>query len=150
MKKILVPIDGSEYSDRAILKAKEIAKAFDSKVILLNIMSVVSAINYYPNMRYAHIDDWLKLVTKAKEHSKELLETSKKAFGDIADQVEAVIIDEPGGNVARVISDYANENNIDLIVMGSNGMGSLSQRMYLGSVTTKVLHIVTKPVLVVQ
>lgn len=150
MKKILVPIDGSEYSDRAILKAKEIAKAFDSKVILLNIMSVVSAINYYPNMRYAHIDDWLKLVTKAKEHSKELLETSKKAFGDIANQVEAVIIDEPGGNVARVISDYANENNIDLIVMGSNGMGSLSQRMYLGSVTTKVLHIVTKPVLVVQ
>ena len=153
MKKILIPVDGSEFSDRAVLKGKEIAGAFGSQVILLNVMSVVTSINYYPNMRFAQAEailDWPGIVAEAKEHSRKLLDEAKQSLGEMADRVETVIIDEPGGQIARAIADYAKEHDVDLIIMGSNGVGSLKQRMYLGSVTTKVLHIVTKPILVIQ
>lgn len=153
MKKILIPIDGSEFSDRAVIKGKEIAEAFGSQVILLNVMSVVSAINFYPNMRFAQAEailDWPGLVAEAKENSRKLLDEAKQSLGEIADRAETVIIDEPGGQIARIIAEYANEHDVDLIIMGSNGIGSLRQRMYLGSVTTKVLHMVTKPILVIQ
>jgi nucleotide-binding universal stress UspA family protein len=49
MKTILAPIDGSENSERALLKAKELADYVGSKVILLNVLSLVSVISYYPN-----------------------------------------------------------------------------------------------------
>jgi nucleotide-binding universal stress UspA family protein len=76
------------------------------------------------------------------------LEKSKQQLGNL--EVETMIIEEPSGRVADVIVDVAEEKNADLIVMGSNGMGSLKRRLYLGSVTTKVLHTAKKPVMVIQ
>jgi len=151
MKRILVTVDGSEYSERALVKAKELAEATGSTIVLLNVLSIVNALNYYPNMRFSHLDtilDWPKLIEEAKEKSNELMESCKKTLGDL--EVETVIIDRPDGAVAKAIAEYANENDIDMVVMGSNGLGSLKQRLYLGSVTQKTLHMIDKPVLVVQ
>ena len=151
MKRILVTIDGSEFSDRALLKAKELAEGLGSKIILLNVLSIVTALNYYPNMRFSHLDtvlDWPKLVKEAKEKSDELLEKSKATLGNL--EVETVVLDRPDGAVAKAIAEYVKENEVDLIVMGSNGVGSLKQRLYLGSVTLKTLQMVDIPVLVVQ
>ncbi|MCG8481898.1 MAG: universal stress protein [Clostridia bacterium] len=150
MKKILVPIDGSEYSDKALVKAKELAGAFDSQVVLLNVMNDASTIS---SLHYASINNIINLPDlkeEAKKKSNSVLEEAKKTFSDISVPVETVSLDEPTGNIARAIADYANDYNPDVIVMGSNGIGSLKQRLYLGSVTTRVLHIVHKPVLVVQ
>ena len=61
-----------------------------------------------------------------------------------------VMLEEYGEEMARSIVNFANECGADLIVMGSNGLGSLSKRLYMGSVTTRVLHITDKPVLVIQ
>ncbi len=151
MKTILVPIDGSEYSERALLKAKELADCMGSKVILLNVMSVASTITYYPNPRYAQIAqniDWPSLLEGAKKKSEELLENSKALLGDT--DSETVTLDDPTGRFAHAIVDYANERDVDLIVMGSNGVGSLRSRLYLGSITTKVLHMTERPVMVIQ
>ena len=151
MKTILVPIDGSEYSERAILKAKELAECLGSKIILMNIMSIVTTVSYYPNPRFAQASagiDWPSLYEKAKEKSAKLIEESKNLLHGV--DVETVILDEPSGKFATAIVEFANEHNVDLIVMGSNGMGSLRRRLYLGSVTTKVLHMTEKPVMVIQ
>ncbi len=151
MKNILVPIDGSEYSERALAKAKEIAAAFGCKITLLNVLSIVSAINYYPNMRFSHLDailDWQSIVQEAKKTSAELMEKAKGTLGGI--EVETVALDQPDGAIAKAIAEYANTHDVDMIVMGSNGAGSLTQRLYIGSVTMKTLHLVEKPVLVVQ
>ena len=82
MKNILVPIDGSEFSERAILKAKELAGACGCKVTLLNVISVVSAINYTTNTRFSldAVLDWPALVEDAKKSSKALLEKGKQLF----------------------------------------------------------------------
>ena len=53
------------------------------------------------------------------------------------------------GNIAQEIQDYANKNQIDLIVMGSHGHGALAN-LLLGSVSTKVLAETTVPVMLVR
>ncbi|HZK01723.1 MAG TPA: universal stress protein [Anaerovoracaceae bacterium] len=151
MKTILVPIDGSDYSERALLKAKELADQFNSKIILLHVMSIMTTIPYYPNPRFAQSSatiDWPELIKEAQEKAEVLLEDSKKLLGDL--EVETVILDDPTSRFANAIVDYSEENNVDLIVMGSNGLGSLRRRLYLGSVTTKVLHMTKNTVMVVQ
>jgi nucleotide-binding universal stress UspA family protein len=151
MKNILVPIDGSEFSERAILKSKEFAEAFGCKVTLLNVISVLSAINYTTNTRFSMdaVVDWPALVESAKTSSKELLEKAKASLPGI--EVETVMMDQPDGAIAKAIADYVKLNDdVDLVIMGSNGIHSLAQRFYLGSVTLKMLHFVTKPILIVQ
>ncbi|MFA5636853.1 MAG: universal stress protein [Anaerovoracaceae bacterium] len=152
MKTILVPIDGSENSERALLKAKELADCLGSKIILLNVISVRSTVSYYHFSGRLAQDtmamDWKEIIGKAKADSQELLEKAKEKLGD--SNVEAVMLEEYGEEMARAIVNFANEREADMIVMGSNGMGSLSKRLYMGSVTTRVLHITDKPVLVIQ
>lgn len=151
METILVPLDGSECSERALLKAKELAECFGSKIILLNIMSLVTTMPYYPNPRFAQSQisvDWPALVKEAQDNAEELMDRSKAMLGDL--DVETVMLDDPAGRFAHAIAEYAQERDVDLIVMGSNGMGSLRRRLYLGSVTTRVLHMTEKAVLIVQ
>ncbi len=149
MKKILVPIDGSEYSERALTKAKEMAEAFDSEVTLLNVTSVGS-IDF---TRYARVDEilnWQEMNEEANKRSENLLKEAKNNFGDNSNKVETVSLNVRTENIAKAISDYTEEHNPDIIIMGSNGIGSFAKRLYLGSVTNKVLHLVSVPVLVVQ
>ncbi len=152
MKTIIVPIDGSENSDRALLKAKELADCLGSKIILLNVISVRSTVAYYHfSGRLAQDSiamDWQEIVKKSRATSQELLDKAKEKLA--GSNVETVMLEEYGEEMARSIVDFAKERDADMIVMGSNGMGSLTKRLYMGSVTTRVLHITDKPVLVIQ
>ncbi len=152
MKTILVPIDGSEFSQRAMMKAKELADCMGSTILLLNIINVRSAVAYYnfsPRLAQDSVAlDWKDIVATAREDANKLLEESKAALGDT--KVETFVLDKPGANIYSVIVDFADEQDVDMIVMGSNGMGSRTRRMYMGSVTTRVLHSTSRPVLVVQ
>ena len=152
MKTILVPVDGSENSERALLKAKEIADCLGSKIIMLNVINVRSSVSYYHNNARLAQDtaalDWPAIVKKVRTDSQAMLDKAKKVLEGL--EVEAIMLDEPGGDLAHTIVEFADERDVDMIVMGSNGMGSLKRRLYMGSVTTKVLHITEKPVLVIQ
>lgn len=53
------------------------------------------------------------------------------------------------GAPAEVIADVALEGQFDLVVVGNKGRGAVT-RMFLGSVADRVVHICTKPVLVVR
>ncbi len=147
---ILVPIDGSKHAERALLKAKELADCLGSKIILLNIVNLFSA-QSYPTFRFLDMASTLnlpELTRKADAKSSELLEHSKKLLDNL--EVETLTIHDLAGKPAEIIVHLANEKKVDLIVMGSNGVGSLSDRLYIGSVTMKVLHTTDKPVLVIQ
>lgn len=153
MKTILVPIDGSKYSERAMKKAREFADCVDgSKIILLHIINVRSAISHYHHNVYLSQNsstlDWPDIIKRARVDASDLLERSKQALEGV--NVETVILDEPGIELSQVIVEFAKERDADLIVMGSNGIGSIGRRVYLGSITTKVLHTTDKPVLVIQ
>ncbi|SHF22765.1 universal stress protein [Alkalibacter saccharofermentans] len=149
MKKVLIPIDGSEFSSLAIEKGKEIAKFFGSKIILLHVRDL--NFSNYPSDPSVFHDITATIENILAEGDKEsaiLLEESKKKFEDMFDMVETVSLK---GNVASSIVDYAEENDVDLVVLGSNGLGAKGIRgALLGSVANKVIHQVTKPVLLVK
>lgn len=130
MKKILVPIDGSEYSKLAMAKAKEIAGAFGSTVVLIHVNDFHEhTFNY--NME---LDE--SFYEKFDQISKDILAEGKRYFSELGDKVETVQMEGP---IANTIVEYANSNGFDLIVMGSHGWGAF-QSFLMGGVTQKVSH----------
>ena len=140
MKTILVTIDGSEYSKRAMLKAKEIARVFDSNIILLNVRNTI--------IPYLAFEETQKYYHMLKDNSETLLQAAKKQFSDMEDKVELVSLE---GDIATEIIDYSENNDIDLVVMGSMGLSAgLIQGFLLGSIANKVVHGIKKPILIVK
>jgi len=143
MKNILIPVDGSEYSMKAIEAGKVMAKAFDSKVFILSVVTPeIRVFNGRGSNMYAPI-----LMDELVECSKTILADAKKQFDGMPNQVETFT---EQGNVADEIVRFATENKIDMIVMGSHGLGALKNRLMTGSVTTRVLHHIDVPVLVIK
>lgn len=143
MKHILIPVDGSDYSIKAIEAGKEIAKAFDSKVTILTVIPIeFSRGAGRGNFMYVPM-----MSDEMPDFSDQILKDAKKPFEGMSNQIETV---SKQGNIADVIVDYAHENDVDLVVMGSHGLGALKNRLMTGSVTTRVLHHIDKPVLVIK
>ena len=146
MKKILVPLDASEHSKRALNQAKELAEAFGSQIVLLYVVSVrISTYWYNPTIPEPEI--MFSILEEEKTHAEDLLVQSKEAFGPMKDRVETMILQ---GSVADEIIEYINTSDVDFVVMGSHGIGYGIHRNLLGSVTNKVLHYGEKPILVVR
>ena len=143
MKNILIPVDGSEYSLKAVEAGKKIAKAFDSKVFIL---SVVTPELRFSSGRGSNVYAPL-LMDELVELSEKTLEEAKKQFQGMPNQVETFT---EQGYTADEIVRFAKENKIDLVIMGSHGLGALRNRLMTGSVTTRVLHHIDIPVLVIK
>ncbi|NTW71317.1 MAG: universal stress protein [Eubacteriaceae bacterium] len=148
MKKILIPIDGSEFSDRAIEEGKELAKAFGSDVVLLNVIDIRFPIYPLETGSFVDLGPTLEILSEtSRTDSEKILQAGKEKFGDLADKVE---IQSMEGNASTGVIDYAEENGIDLIVMGSQGLSAGLRGVLLGSVTNRVIHNTKIPVLVVK
>ena len=148
MKNILIPIDSSEYSTNAIEMGKKMAKAFGSKVVLINVLDIILPITYYEVNRYVEAGGNIpNLYEESHKQAEELLKKAKESFGEMSKDVETVVLE---GDSANKIIEYTNDNDFDLVIMGSHGVGSALNRFLMGSVTTKVLHHIKKPILVVK
>jgi nucleotide-binding universal stress UspA family protein len=143
MKNILIPVDGSEYSMKAIEAGKKLAKAFDSNIFILSVVAPDLKISSGrgSNM-YSSI-----MMDELKEYSVKILDEAKLQFKGMTNPVETFSV---LGNVADEIVRFADENKIELVIMGSHGLGALKNRLMTGSVTTRVLHHIDVPVLVIK
>lgn len=148
MKNLLVPIDGSSYSMQAVDKAKEIALAFKSNVVLVTVSEQKSV--DYPSSPYKFSQEQQAKATvsliEQKKKAQAVLDSAKTCLTGLPGRVDTVILE---GNPAEMILEYANGHNIDLIVMGSKGMSGL-QNLFIGSVTRRVALKTTRPILIVR
>lgn len=142
MKKILIPIDGSENSEKAILKAKSLAELYNSQVTLIYIINDTMISNPY----VIRNDYKAELSTVLSQQGESILGNALKLFADNKLEVDTVM---KYGDPGNTIISYAEENDYDLIVMGSRGLNALS-RIMLGSVSLKVLNHVKISVLIVK
>ena len=138
-KKILVAVDDSEVSGRAVEAAAELAKLSSGTVHLFHVrerQDVIGKSGGSFDVEYQEEAD--ALVQKAADSLKStgLTSTSK-------------IVHVPIGHVAQEIVKAAAEANADTIVMGSHGRSGLGA-LVLGSNAYKVLHLADRPVLVVR
>ncbi|AMK10040.1 MAG: universal stress protein [Pseudodesulfovibrio sp.] len=135
--RILLPVDGSRLSDAAADMAIELA-AESGSIVLLNVRRTVPTGLGQPNA-----GELLEYLNKNAEaimaHYRAKLTNAKTDFQELV----------VGGDVADVISNVADNEKCDLIVMGSKGKSDL-EGLFLGSVTHKVLQTTSKPVLVVK
>ena len=137
MKKILVPIDGSENSIKALNEAKLLATAFNSDITILN---VVTTTNLY-------IEGYEKNVIDINiDASKKLLQASLEMFEGCNLNVDIL---RKFGDIPSEIIKVAEEGNYDLVVMGSRGLGMFS-RALMGSVSNKILNHLNKNVYIVK
>ena len=143
---ILVAVDGSPASNRAITLAAEMASRHQATVRLLN---VVREIQIPPDMKtMARVENLGETRMGVLEYvANQILEAGEKvALEGGAAQVEKSL---GRGDPATVIADYASRHRVDLIVMGTRGLGNVSG-MLMGSVSRKALNICTANCLVVR
>lgn len=140
MKKILVPVDFSDYSEYALKAAASFAKQHQADIVVLHMMGMADAV-------------------LTKDESQEMLKAlfymkrAEKRFTDFLDRDYL-----QGINVETTVQSYKDFNkidmvardfNVDLIVMGSHGSSGLEE-VFVGSNTEKVVRTSSIPVLVVK
>lgn len=140
MKRILVPVDGSTSSSNAVLKAAFFANKFDADVTLLYVIGSPEA-DMMPKASGIITED---TVEKEREQAEAIFAAYVKHFNKEPKQEIKI------GNIVETIVTDADEGDYDLIVMGTEGMGSALKRFLVGSVTKQVLTRVEQPVLVVR
>lgn len=144
MKNILVPIDGSSYSTMALEMAKDMAKAFGSKITVLYVMEDEGS-NYASNP-YTFSPELIKRITTEKaELAAKILEDASKRLSGLTGGVETKLL---SGNAANEIIEFANSNDFDFVIMGSSGMGGI--RGIIGSVARRVTLSINLPTLIVR
>lgn len=149
IKKILVPIDGSEHSDRALNYALDLAEKYSAEIQLVTVaQSVVSTGPMFltqPMLPPTSTSIYVKEIEAA--HKKMLSETLKKAKENKPKiKISKKLVN---GRPADKIVKIANEGNFDLIVMGSRGAGGIKE-FFLGSVSDRVADEARCPVLLVK
>lgn len=128
--KILVPVDGSDNSYKALEAALVLSEKLGSNISVVNVMEQVPI---------THIESEKLLGELLEAYKKENQEILSKC-SDIAHQkgitIKTVLLQ---GNPAPVILDYSKKENFDLVIMGSRGMGKFKE-LILGSVSSKIVH----------
>ncbi len=140
MKRILVAVDGSDASIKAARMAADIALRFGAKLTLVHVV---------PKLLLPPDVYGLTIAEVEKEH---------RAYADRLLEKAVAALDEPGidvttnvlyGSPAEAIAEESAATDIGMIVVGSRGHGAVA-RMFLGSVSDRLVHIGPKPVLVVR
>ena len=137
---ILVPTDGSEGTNKAVEHALDITKKYDATAHVVYVVNT-SAYSTLP------ADSNWESITAALE------DEGKQATGEIVEEMQDVGVNAvpsvEEGIPHKTILEYADDNDIDLIVMGTHGKSGLD-RLLLGSVTEKVVRASKVPVLTVR
>ena len=134
---ILVPLDGSNYSKKALLQACDIAKNYQAKLILVYVVDKSRSLNLLDKNEYLKMLRRFgeKVLVKGKE-------TAKTKGMDVT-----TIMKE--GNITNEIVKLAKNKKCNLIIVGSKGLGATA-RFFLGSVSNKLANNSPCSVLIVK
>ncbi len=137
-KTILCPVDFSEFSQRAIRYAAAFAQQNHARLIVYHCVPSAMALSGFPEGIPVGWQDWNSRVTDQMEN---VLSLCKLYNIDVSSKIET-------GDASSGILNTAKEVDADLIVMGTHGLSGY-EAILMGSVTNKVVHKSTVPVLAV-
>jgi nucleotide-binding universal stress UspA family protein len=135
-KTIVLAVDGSAHSHRAVPVAAELAKLAAGKVVVLHVREHDRSRGQVWELETEA--EAKKVVTHAES---QLKKAGVTAEGDV--------IRTAHGKVAEALVDSAKEHKADTIVMGSRGLSDI-QGLVIGSVTHKVIHLSDKTVVIAR
>lgn len=150
--KILVAVDGSDYSKKALDYALELAEKFDGKITLIHVYSTVvplaasADLVSTPVLNPVSASLAAKLSEEAKQRGKLILDEAEQVAERHGISVEKLLME---GDAVKEIVAEAHEEKYDLIVVGHRGLSKLREWV-LGAVSEGVSHKAPCPVLIVK
>lgn len=139
LRKILVPLDGSDNSFRALDAAIFLAKKSDSTI------DVVYCVSIFPSIEVQVIDPIECQIIERKFAESVLKKAISVCRQNNLVASKVILHGTPGYTITK----YIKNNKVDLVVIGSRGR-SATKEIFLGSVSNYVLHKSLAPVLVVK
>jgi nucleotide-binding universal stress UspA family protein len=146
-ERILVPTDGSDTAETAVEHALDLAEQYGAEVHALYVVDTDSMslslgaeqVDRIEQGQYGEMDD---VRDRAEDATGYVADRARERGLECVENVSA-------GKPHVLISDYVEDNGIDLVVMGSHGRSGI-RRALLGSVTERTLRSTHVPVLVVD
>lgn len=138
--RILIPTDGSEEARKAVDHGIDLAAAVGASVHALFV--VESRLSALPS-------DSMRQVTEREEWVRYGREVTDEVVADAEARGVSGVAAVEQGKAHKEIVEYANENDIDCIVMGTHGRDGV-QDVILGNVTERVVRTANVPVLTVR
>jgi nucleotide-binding universal stress UspA family protein len=140
LRRILVPIDFSKYSQNALTYAVALAEKFDAELYLLHVVQNLAV--FFPDILAVSAPSTEELNQSVRRALDRVIQESRMGNLKVHTEVRQ-------GTPFYEIINYAQENTIDLIVMGTHGRTGLVH-VLMGSVTEKVVRKSPCPVLTVR
>lgn len=143
-RKMLVPVDGSPHSKRAVEAAVDLAKRLEASVYLLHVIRTLSLpVEIMEMIASGEVTE--SRMEILQNSAQIILDNARRSFeeGGFTEVTADYVIGDP----ASKILEYAEENGLDLIVIGHRGLGPNSG--LLGGVSRKLLNMTTISCLVV-
>lgn len=145
--KIMVAIDGSAASQKALDQAIFLARPHNAEVLVLSVVEPVLDYPLYPVGGAAFIEPNLnggEIFTEKKEAARKLLMDAETLMKDLQYETRLCF-----GDARHLICDIAAMEKADMLIIGSRGLGALG-RLVLGSVSDYIMHHAHCPVMVMR
>jgi nucleotide-binding universal stress UspA family protein len=144
-QKILVPIDGSTTSQRALVEAAQLAQLSGASLVLLHIVDDAAHVNGFERPA-AYLSDIRPRFLAAGQA---LLDAAKAGLAGTPRVVDTALIECCGDRVSERIVEHATKIGADLIVLGTHGRRGVD-RLLIGSDAEQVARLAPVPVLLVR
>lgn len=132
-KHILYPTDGSEFSKKALIHVRRIAKAFDAEVTILSVYQI--PFNVGTNFSSLPPDIFNRYKNDNEHNAKKIADEMLHELINLNINANSLILE---GNPRKIICDYSKKLNCDLIIMGTRGHSEATN--YIGSTSTYVIN----------
>jgi len=142
-QKIIVPLDGSGWSERAIPHAVEIARSNNAEIVLLHVFKPPAS-EYTDQLALAGQGEQ---INQMRDEMKQYLMSIRNQLRGQKVDVSVQVIE--GVGVANLICDYVNDSDADLVVMSTHGHTGM-RRFLFGSVANKIVQDVETPVMLIR
>jgi nucleotide-binding universal stress UspA family protein len=140
-RKILIATDGSESARFAATAGVELARLIGAKIQAIYVIDIFAYSSMPQDLKWEEA-----MYAQSRELGREAVSDVEKEAKDASVEVEALILE---GHPAEEILDFAEKQDIDMIVVGSLGKTDI-ERFLIGSVSEKVARNAKVPVLVVH
>jgi nucleotide-binding universal stress UspA family protein len=140
-KRILVPVDGSPTSNKALVAALQLARDAGGRVRLVHCFDELV---YFTGFEYS-----ADLVAQAKTYAERVLQDATAIAGSAGVSSDTRLVDRPGQRLGEAVAEEARSFEADLVVVGTHGRRGLG-RALLGSGAEQVIRLAPVPVLVVR
>jgi len=143
LRKVLVPLDGSLYSEASLPYVKQLVEGSEAEVMFLRVANSPTTPVDRPELSW---EEYRKvLMEDAHRQNLKYLEEVRNRF----DGGEKVTTHALQGNAAQIIVRFARDNNVDLIAMTTHGSTSIARWVY-GSVANRVVEETLQPVILIR